>query len=62
MKFSSAFLFLFLAIPLVLSAQTAQTPRIFFSDLESGPNIGGQGNKGAWIAIWDKGFGNERGA
>jgi hypothetical protein len=59
MKFSSAFLFVFLAIPLGLSAQT---PRIFFSDLESGPNIGGQGNKGAWIAIWDKGFGNERGA
>jgi hypothetical protein len=59
MKFSFAFLFVFLAIPLGLSAQT---PRIFFSDLESGPNIGGQGNKGAWIAIWDKGFGNERGA
>jgi hypothetical protein len=61
MKFfsSSLFVLFFLAIPLNLSAQT---PRIFFSDLESGPNIGGQGNKGAWIAIWDKGFGNERGA
>jgi hypothetical protein len=58
MKFSSAFLFLFLAIPLGLSAQA---PRIFFSDLESGPNIGGQANKGVWVAIWGKGFGNERG-
>jgi hypothetical protein len=61
MKFfsSSLFLFFFLAIPLGL---VAQAPRIFFSDLESGPNIGGQANKGAWVAIWGKGFGNERGA
>jgi IPT/TIG domain len=59
MKSSSVFLFLFLLLPLGLAAQT---PRIFFSDLESGPNIGGQGNKGAWVTIWGKGFGNERGA
>ena len=41
----------------------AQTPpRIFFSDLESGPNIGGQKNQGVWVTIWGKGFGAERGA
>ena len=61
MKFfsSSPFLLFLFLYPLGLSAQTA--PRIFFSDLESGPNIGGQGNKGAWVALWGKGFGNERG-
>lgn len=64
MKFFSSSQFLFLLLlffcPLGLSAQTA--PRIFFSDLESGTNIGGQGKKGAWVAIWGKGFGSERGA
>lgn len=36
-------------------------PRIFFSDLESGPNSGGQNNKGAFVTIWGKGFGDQRG-
>ena len=36
-------------------------PRIFFSDLESGPNTGGRNNNGAWVTIWGKGFGAERG-
>ncbi len=35
-------------------------PRIFFSDLESGPNTGGQNNRGVWVTIWGKGFGAER--
>src|ERR1700743_1520707 len=52
--------FLLIILPLALSAQTE--PRIFFSDLESGPNIGGQANKGAWVTIWGRGFGNDRGA
>jgi len=59
MKFSLA-LVLFLVPPLSLAAQGP--PRIFFSDLESGPNIGGQKNLGAWVTIWGKGFGVERGA
>lgn len=50
-------LLLFLAIP--LCAQSP--PRIFFSDLESGPNTGGQNNNGVWVTIWGKGFGTERG-
>ncbi|MGC2697711.1 MAG: choice-of-anchor Q domain-containing protein [Candidatus Angelobacter sp.] len=41
------------------SAQTA--PRIFFSDLESGPNAGGQNNKGVWVTIWGKNFGATQG-
>lgn len=40
----------------------AQSPRIFYSDLESGPNTGGQNNRGAFVTIYGKGFGNERGA
>jgi hypothetical protein len=36
-------------------------PSIFFSDLESGPNVGGQKNHGAWVTIWGKGFGAQRG-
>src|SRR5882757_1790534 len=41
-------------------AQTAP-PRIFFSDLESGPNTGGQNNNGVWVTIWGKGFGATQG-
>src|ERR1043166_9900249 len=41
------------------SAQSA--PRIFFSDLESGPNTGGQNNNGVWVTIWGKGFGATQG-
>ncbi len=44
----------------ILSAQSAP-PRIFFSDLESGPNTGGQNNKGVWVTIWGKGFGATQG-
>ena len=43
----------------VAGAQTA--PRIFFSDLESGPNTGGQNNKGVWVTIWGKNFGATQG-
>jgi hypothetical protein len=43
-----------------LYAQAA-APRIFFSDLESGPNTGGRNNNGVWVTIWGKGFGAERG-
>ncbi|HEY1939434.1 MAG TPA: choice-of-anchor Q domain-containing protein [Candidatus Angelobacter sp.] len=41
---------------------SAIPPRIFFSDLESGPNLGGQNNRGVWVTIWGKGFGAERGS
>jgi hypothetical protein len=53
------FLLLFVAVPFGLVAQAP--PRIFFSDLESGPNTGGQNNHGVWVTIWGKGFGAERG-
>jgi hypothetical protein len=60
MKFSVSLLYLILALSTLLPAETP--PRIFFSDLESGPNIGGQKNLGVCVTIWGKGFGAERGA
>jgi IPT/TIG domain-containing protein len=44
-----------------LFAQTAP-PRLFFSDLESGPNTGGENGKGAWVTVWGKGFGSTQGS
>jgi IPT/TIG domain len=41
-------------------AQSAP-PRLFFSDLESGPNTGGENGKGAWVTVWGKGFGATQG-
>jgi hypothetical protein len=49
---------LFSAISLV--GQTPQ-PQIFFSDIESGPNVGGQNGNGAFVTIWGKGFGATQG-
>ena len=40
----------------------AGQPRIFFSDLESGPNTGGQHNDGAFVTIYGTRFGTTRGA
>src|SRR5262249_43510793 len=37
-----------------------QPPRIFYSDLESGPNSGGQHEQGAFVTIYGKGFGTAR--
>ena len=37
------------------------SPRIFFSDLESAPNSGGEKNAGAYVTIYGVRFGNPRG-
>jgi hypothetical protein len=39
-----------------------ESPRIFYSDLESGPNSGGEKNGGAYVTIYGKGFGAAQGA
>jgi hypothetical protein len=44
----------------LMCAQSAP-PRIFFSDLESGPKTGGQSSNGVWVTIWGKGFGATQG-
>jgi hypothetical protein len=62
MKFPRLLFFFFLGVSQVLPAQVPAntSPRIFFSDLESGPNTGGQKSHGAWVTIWGKGFGATR--
>jgi hypothetical protein len=35
-------------------------PRLFFTDLESGPNRGGQDDLGCFITLWGEGFGASR--
>jgi hypothetical protein len=58
--FSQLLCLLLVAVPHFGFAQSVP-PRIFFSDLESGPNAGGQHNNGVWVTIWGKGFGATRG-
>src|ERR1041385_2402679 len=69
MRFTSLFIpWTFLVVCLGLCAQSTRPnvlpitpPSIFFSDLESGPNVGAQKNRGVWVTIWGKGFGAQRG-
>src|SRR4051812_3787816 len=37
-------------------------PSIFYSDLQSGPNTGGENNNGAYVTIYGKRFGASQGA
>ena len=58
--------FLSIAIMTLVVCSTAalaqsSTPRLFYSDLESGPNTGGQNNNGAFVTLWGKGFGASQG-
>ena len=58
--------FLSIAIMTMVVCSTAMlaqssTPRLFYSDLESGPNTGGQNNNGAFVTLWGKGFGASQG-
>lgn len=66
MKFpesKSMFKMLLRFLPMLAILATAQPgPRIFYSDIDSGPNSGGQDNKGAFVTIYGKGFGSTRGA
>ncbi|HEY6252407.1 MAG TPA: IPT/TIG domain-containing protein [Candidatus Angelobacter sp.] len=50
-------------VPIFALLSWAQaTPHIFYSDLDSGPNAGGQDNKGSFVTIYGKGFGGTRGS
>ena len=49
---------LFIGVPLARAAQ----PTAIFTDLQSGPNAGGQNNQGAIITIYGFGFGATRGS
>lgn len=54
-----------IALLIILAAsgfsQSLLPPRIFYSDLDSGPGVGGEHNKGAIVTIYGKGFGGVRG-
>ena len=61
--YTRKFFRLALAFLMLSAAAWAQNaPAIFYSDLDSGPNTGGQNNKGAFVAIYGKGFGATRGS
>lgn len=40
----------------------AASPKLFYSDLLSGPKTGGQNNKGVFVTVWGKDFGSTRGS
>lgn len=46
----------------LVTIATCAQPRIFFSDLDSGPRDGGENGQGAFVTIYGKGFGSSRGA
>jgi len=47
---------------LFLASSVLAAPAVFFSDLTSGPNIGGQNNRGLFVTVIGKGFGASRDA
>lgn len=48
-------------LPMVGTLAFSAAPRIFYSDLDSGPNTGGENNQGAYVTIYGNGFGSSRG-
>src|ERR1700694_1425189 len=55
---SLVLLLLFISSGTMCSAQSQPpVPRVFYSDLDSGPGGGGQNNKGAFVTIYGSGFG-----
>jgi len=52
---------LIITILLITGVAFAATPVIFYSDLTSGPKVGGQDNKGVFVSIYGKNFGSSQG-
>ena len=52
----------FAALLLTAAVSWGAAPRIFFTDLTSGPKSGGQNNAGAFVTIYGRNFGAARGA
>lgn len=50
------------ALVLAPAGAWAAVPHLFFSDLESGPNTGGESNAGAYVTVYGKDFGSARGS
>lgn len=45
-----------------LGTATGATPHVFYTDLESGPNTGGENNGGAFLTIYGNNFGSLQGS
>ena len=62
MRFARLFFILFMVCSLnVISiCSCGASPVLFYSDITSGPNYGGQNNKGVFVTVWGKNFGSER--
>ena len=45
-----------------MTGAAAGAPVLAFTDLDSGPNTGGQNNQGVFVTIWGKNFGATRGS
>jgi len=60
--FLSFFLLLLFVSPAFLVGQAqAQTPTIFYTDINSGPNSGGENSRGAFVTLYGNNFGTTRG-
>ncbi len=49
-------------LPMFHRANSGSGPHLLFTDLESGPNTGGENDLGAFITLYGEGFGSERGS
>jgi hypothetical protein len=49
------------AVTLITAIPATAAPRLFFSDLVSGPTNGGEGDRGVFVTLWGEGFGSQRG-
>ena len=50
-----------LVIWLLAASAVHSAPRLFYSDLESGPNSKGENNGGVYVSVYGKGFGSAKG-
>lgn len=62
LRHPAIFLFLVFLFGAFESHAQSAPPKIFFTDLQSGPNTGGQNNQGVFLTIWGSGFGTSQGS
>ena len=55
-------IFLLVAAASRVSSQTISPPRLFFTDIVTGANKGGENNNGVYLTIYGKGFGATQGS
>ncbi|MBN8730168.1 MAG: right-handed parallel beta-helix repeat-containing protein [Acidobacteria bacterium] len=56
-----AWLFLAFLMSTGVPALAGTAPVLYFSDLEGGPNTGGENNRGVWVTVYGNRFGASRG-